>query len=79
MPRRVAVIGAALSDVGRVDEKSHYALQAQATRAAVADAGLTRDDVVGFASKGTGALNPIEVAEYIGLKPTWIDSTGVGG
>jgi acetyl-CoA acetyltransferase len=79
MPRRVAVIGAALSDVGRVDEKSPFALHAQATRAAVADAGLTRGDVDGFASNGTGALNPIEVAEYIGLKPTWIDSTGVGG
>ena len=47
--------------------------------AAVADAGLRREDIDGFASNGTGALNPIEVAEYIGLKPTWLDSTGVGG
>ena len=39
------MIGAALSDVGRVDTKSPFALHAQATRRAVADAGLTRDDV----------------------------------
>ena len=41
--------------------------------------GLTKEDVDGFASHGTGTLPPIDVAEYLGLKPTWIDSTGVGG
>jgi len=78
-PRRVAIVGAALSDIGRVDDKTPFHLHAQAVRRAVADAGLTKDDIDGFASNGTGTLPPIEVAEYLGLKPTWIDSTGVGG
>jgi acetyl-CoA acetyltransferase len=79
MTRRVAVVGVALSDLGRVDDRTPFDLHAQAVRRAVADAGLTKDDVDGFASHGTGTLPPIEVAEYLGLHPTWIDSTGIGG
>jgi acetyl-CoA acetyltransferase len=79
MPRRVAVVGAALSDTGRVDDLTPFHLHSQAVRRAVEDAGLTKDDVDGFASNGTGTLPPIEVAEYLGLRPTWLDSTGVGG
>jgi acetyl-CoA acetyltransferase len=78
-PRRVAIVGAALSDTGRVDDLTPYHLHHQAIRRAVADAGLTKADIDGFACNGIGTLPPIEVAEYLGLKPTWIDSTGVGG
>jgi acetyl-CoA acetyltransferase len=77
--RKVAIVGAALSDTGRVDDLTPFHLHAQAVRRAVADAGFTKADVDGFASQGTGALQPIEVAEYLGLRPTWIDSTSVGG
>jgi acetyl-CoA acetyltransferase len=77
--RRVAIVGAALSDCGRVDDKTAFELHQQATSRALDDAGLTRDDVEGFMSTGTGSLAPIEVAEYMGLRPTWVDSTGVGG
>ncbi len=79
MARRVAIVGAALSDIGRVDNATPLDLHAQAARRAVADAGLTPQDVDGFASAGLGTLPPIEVAEYLGLKPRWVDSTQVGG
>lgn len=79
MTRRVAVVGVALSEVGRVDHLTPFHLHAQAVQRAVADAGLTKDDVDGFASNGLGTLPPIDVAEYLGLRPTWVDSTGVGG
>lgn len=79
MTRRVAVVGVALSDVGRVDHLTPFHLHAQAVQRAVADAGLNKDDVDGFASNGLGTLPPIDVAEYLGLRPTWVDSTGVGG
>ncbi|MEU4349140.1 acetyl-CoA acetyltransferase [Streptomyces sp. NPDC023838] len=78
-PRRVAIVGAALSDTGRVDDATPYALHAQAARRALADSGLDRSVVDGFGSAGLGTLAPVEVAEYLGLKPTWVDSTGVGG
>lgn len=79
MTRRVAIVGAALSDCGRVDDKSVFELHYQASKRALDDAGLTKDDVDGFMSTGTGVLPPVEVAEYLGLRPTWVDSTGVGG
>lgn len=76
---RVAIAGAALSDCGRVDDKTVFELHYQAASRAIADAGLTKDDVDGFGSCGTGMNPPVEVAEYCGLRPTWVDSTSVGG
>jgi acetyl-CoA acetyltransferase len=78
MKRKVAIVGAALSDCGRVDDKTALELIHQGTTRALADAGLTKADVGGFMST-TGTLPPIEPAEYLGLRPTWVDSTQVGG
>lgn len=77
--RKVAVVGVALSDCGRLDNTTPYALHAQAARRALADAGLDKDRVDGFASAGLGTLAPVEVADYLGLHPSWVDSTSVGG
>lgn len=77
--RKVAIVGAALSDLGRVGDTSPFHLHQQAASRALADAGLTKDDVQGFMSTGTGVLAPVEVAEYLGLRPTYADSTSVGG
>ncbi|MEU6351542.1 acetyl-CoA acetyltransferase [Streptomyces sp. NPDC047072] len=77
--RKVAVVGVALSECGRVDDATPYALHAQAARGALADSGLDRALVDGLASAGTGTLAPAEVAEYLGLRPSWVDSTSVGG
>ncbi|MGI5353112.1 thiolase C-terminal domain-containing protein [Streptomyces sp. CA-250714] len=82
--RRVAVGGVALCDAGNGEAASAeaatpYALHAQAARRALADAGLDRSRVDGLASAGLGTLAPVEVAEYLGLRPTWVDSTSVGG
>ena len=77
--RRVAVVGTALSDCGRVDEATPFQLHAQAARRALADSGLPRGVVDGVASAGLGILAPVEVSEYLGLRPTWTDSTSVGG
>lgn len=79
MNRRVAVAGVALSETGRVDDATPYALTAQAARRALSDAGIAPDEVDGFASTGLGTLAPADVAEYMGLTPRWVDSTSVGG
>ncbi|MFF8845894.1 acetyl-CoA acetyltransferase [Streptomyces sp. NPDC015127] len=78
-PRKVAVVGISLSDCGRVDGPTPYTLHAQAARRALADSGLDRSVVDGLCSAGLGALAPVDVAEYLGLRPTWVDSTAVGG
>ncbi|MCZ4547297.1 acetyl-CoA acetyltransferase [Rhodococcus erythropolis] len=79
MTRKVAIAGVALSDGGKVDDKNAYELMAQASRRALAEAGLTPADVDGLGSTGQGTLPPTDVGEYLGLKPRWIDSTSVGG
>ena len=79
MSRRVAIAGVSLSEVGRVDNQTPHALLAQASRRALADAGLLPHQIDGFASTGLGTMAPIDVAEYMGIQPTWIDSTAVGG
>ena len=66
----VAIAGVALSDVGRVDDKGPYELMAQASRRALAEAGLSPADVDGSASTGQGTLPPADVGEYLGLRPT---------
>src|ERR671935_3339646 len=74
-----AIVGAALSDIGRVDVKTPFELHYQAASRAIADAGLTKDDIDGLGSSGMGLLSPVEIGEYLGLRPTWADGTGVGG
>lgn len=76
--RRVAIVGAALSNCGRVPDMTAVGLMAQASRRAVQDAGLAKDDVQGLGAHGA-LLAPIEVAEHLGLTPSWVDSTNVGG
>jgi acetyl-CoA acetyltransferase len=77
--RRVAIAGVALSDLDLREHATPYALLAQASRRALNDAGLDPGRVDGFASTGLGTMPPIDVAEYMGLRPRWLDSTTVGG
>jgi acetyl-CoA acetyltransferase len=79
MKRRVAIGGVGLALVSRGDETTPYALTGQASRRALADAGLSRSDIDGFGSTALGTMAPIDVAEYLGIAPRWIDSTTVGG
>lgn len=77
--RRVAIAGVGLSESGSVPEFSPYQLLARASQRALAETGLLPRDIDGFASTGLGILPPAEVAEYLGLRPKWIDATSVGG
>jgi acetyl-CoA acetyltransferase len=79
MTRRVAVAGVGLAQTEGAADCSPYQLLARAARVALRDAGLTPGDIDGFASTDLGILPPIEVAEYLGLRPTWVDGTSVGG
>jgi acetyl-CoA acetyltransferase len=76
--RRVAIVGASLSDCGKVEDKTFLQLMAQAARRAIADAGLTKRDVTGLGAL-EGLTPPVDLAEYLGISPTWVNSTKVGG
>lgn len=73
----IAVVGAAeTTGLGVLPEQSMIQLHADAARGALADAGLTTADVDGIATAGP---LPMEVSHYLGIVPSWVDGTMVGG
>jgi acetyl-CoA acetyltransferase len=73
----VAVVGAAeTTKLGVIPDVSQIQLHADAALNAIADAGLTIKDIDGFA---TAVEQPQQVCHYLGIKPTWVDNTSVGG
>src|SRR5271156_4681929 len=76
-PKSVAVVGAAeTTKMGKIPDMSVLALHADAALNALADCGLKPSDIDGVA---TARENPTEIARYLGITPTWADSTSVGG
>lgn len=75
---KVALAGAAECDLG-VTGLPVLTLQAQAITRALADAGLTLADVDGLATAGVSRFSAVQVSEYLGLQPSWTDSTFAGG
>jgi acetyl-CoA acetyltransferase len=72
------IVGAAETDeVGRLPGYSAFGLHLEGARNALADAGLTKDDVDGIAT--VGAPGPVQIAHALGITPAWLDGTSVGG
>lgn len=82
---KVAVVGAYESPMRRSNGVHPFAVQQEVIKGALDDAGLTIDDVDGLCTttgdlgEGGGAQDIIEIAEYLGIVPTYFDSTEVGG
>ncbi|MBM4205694.1 MAG: thiolase [Gammaproteobacteria bacterium] len=73
----VAIVGAAeTTRLGVIPDMSELQLHADAALNAMADAGINARGIDGFATAG---FRPTEVAQYLGLKPRWVDGTAVGG
>jgi acetyl-CoA acetyltransferase len=79
MSRRAVIVGVATSDYPHLPDMSEGAVHAQAAERALADAGLTFDDVDGYASAGYHPLYSVAMSEYLGLRPMWLDETNIGG
>ncbi|MBB4944201.1 acetyl-CoA acetyltransferase [Streptosporangium album] len=76
-----AIVGVAESDLGEVGP-DRYAIElaAQAAGAALAEAGLNTRDVDGlFCAIAGRGMAPLDVAEYLGVRPRYTDGTMVGG
>ncbi len=75
---KFAIVGVAESDeMGILPNKSALQLHAEAARNAIADAGLSKNDVDGVFS--AGRMLAVETAEYLGIRPRFMDGTIVGG
>tara|TARA_B100000900_G_scaffold171252_1_gene145520 strand:+ start:2408 stop:3544 length:1137 start_codon:yes stop_codon:yes gene_type:complete len=73
----VAVVGAAeTTELGKIPHLSQIQLHADAALNAMADAGLKAKDIDGIATAGS---RPTDLAHYLGITPTWVDGTAVGG
>ena len=80
MSRRAAIVGVAESDTGKTPHLTALSQQALAARAALAEAGLAKDDVDAVFSAGAwGWSPPMTIAEYLGIQPRFTDGTNVGG
>ncbi|MFI9596617.1 thiolase C-terminal domain-containing protein [Nonomuraea sp. NPDC052265] len=74
----IVIAGAAETDeIGRLPDRSTFQLHLEAARNALADAGMTKHDIDGIATVGTPG--PIQIAHALGITPSWLDGTGVGG
>jgi acetyl-CoA acetyltransferase len=76
-PNSIAIVGAAeTTELGKIPNVSQLQLHADAALNALEDCGLKLSDIDGVATAGA---SPTEVAYYMGITPTWVDGTSVGG
>jgi acetyl-CoA acetyltransferase len=74
---KLAVVGAAeTTELGVIPNTSQIELHADAARNALRDCGLSPRDVDGVATAGE---SPVAIAQYLGIVPSWLDGTAVGG
>jgi len=77
---KIAIVGVGQAGLGTAEGFTEFEILAQAAHAAVADAGLTMADIDGLTT--ASVLTPMwamPVIEYLGIRPSFIDSTTLGG
>jgi acetyl-CoA acetyltransferase len=75
----IAGVADEVSPSGELDGELR-AIEARVVRAALDDAGLAPSDVDGLFTCTGGTMMPsVELAEYLGVHPTWTNSTQTGG
>jgi len=75
-----AIAGVATFGCGEAHGFSEMELLARSAHAAVADAGLKMSDIDGLCTASVGStMWPMPVIEYLGIRPSFIDGTMVGG
>jgi acetyl-CoA acetyltransferase len=79
LSKSVAIVGAAESELGKVPGMTALDLQAQAAGRALRDAGLSLKDVDGVFAHVDDRFAGLQLAEYLGIRPRYVDSTSVGG
>ncbi|MGH0037426.1 MAG: acetyl-CoA acetyltransferase [Myxococcota bacterium] len=78
---RAAIAGAFEHPTRWAPDKTEFQIMAESARGALEDAGLRLSDVDGLfaASMTMGIMGPVNLAEYLNLKPRYLDGTNIGG
>jgi len=78
---KIAIAGAYEHPTRWAPDKTEFQIMAESARGALEDAGLRLADVDGLfaASMTMGVMGPVSLAEYLDLKPRYLDGTNIGG
>ncbi len=77
---RIAIVGVAESDYGRVPHMTEMELHAQALWRALDDSGLHKNDIDAvFCSSHSLGMPTVMLCEYLQLFPRYSDTTSIGG
>jgi len=76
---KAAIAGVFEHPLRKIPDRTTARIHAEVAVGAVADAGLSLADVDGYFCDSTAGFGPISMAEYLGLKPHYVDSTETGG
>jgi acetyl-CoA acetyltransferase len=77
---KTAVAGVGLAGMGEAPGYTEMELLALAAREAVRDAGLKMSDIDGVCTANlNAAMWPLNVCEYLGIRPSFVEGTNIGG
>ena len=77
---KIAIAGVGQAGLGQATGFSEMEILVQAAHRAVSDAGLTMQDIDGITTASVAStMWVMPVIEHLGIKPTFIDSTMIGG
>ena len=77
---KTAIVGLAHAGFGEAHGKTSYEIMAEASLAALADAGLGLGDVDGlFCTMMEDSMPALMAAEYLGIQPRFVEGTMMGG
>ena len=77
---KIAIVGAAETDTYQSEGRSPAGIMAHATKLALEDAGLRKEDIDGvFTASSYYYMPTLTLSEYLGIHPRFSDSTVTGG
>lgn len=81
LSRKIGIAGVYEHPARWAPEKVEFQIMAESARGALEDCGLTLADVDGLfgASMTMGPMGIVSLAEYLNLKPSYIDGSNIGG
>ena len=77
---KTAIVGIGTAGCGEAPGMSELELLGLSTKAALEDAGLEIKDIDGLCTANLNiAMWPLNVTEYLGIRPTFVEGTNIGG
>jgi acetyl-CoA C-acetyltransferase len=77
--RQAAIVGVHEHETRWAPDKTDFQIAAESARAALAEAGLTLQDVDGYFVAGVESMAPALMCDYLNIRPKVVDSTSIGG